>query len=136
MSIEQATTRTEPGQIAPAMEAETATPPTVESEVADATTTSLACYFVKNGSVTWQWGLNNDDSYYKLNGDWKKTPYTKLTKFFTQTSKTDITNAAAKAQSYYGLDGYSLVGIFAANGSSGYNYPVVVNNSEELYPAY
>ena len=136
MSVEQVSTRMEPGQTAPAMEAETATPPTVESGVADATTTSLACYFVKGGSVTWYWGLNNDNSYYKLNGDWKQTPYTKLTKFFTQTSKTDITTAAAKAQSYYGLDGYSLVGIFAADGSSGYNYPVVLNNTEELYPAY
>ena len=104
--------------------------------VADASTSSLACYFSKNGSVTWQWGLNNDNSYYKLNGEWKKTPYTKLTKFFTQTSTSDIMNAAAKAQSYYNLDGYSLVGIFAAESSSGYNYPVVVNSTEELFPAY
>lgn len=136
MSVEQVSPRTEPGQIEPDMEAELGTPPTVQEGVADASTSSLACYFSKNGSVTWQWGLNNDNSYYKLNGDWKKTPYTKLTKFFTQTSTSDIMNAAAKAQSYYNLDGYSLVGIFAAESSSGYNYPVVVNSTEELFPAY
>lgn len=97
-------------------------------------TTSLACYFRKaNGSVEWQWGLNSDNSYYKLNGDWLTTRYTKLQKFVTYTSVEDIQRAASAAQAYYKLVDAVLIGIFAADKSTGYNYPIVVAGNE-LYP--
>ena len=54
------------------------------------TTTSLACYVQKGSDVTWQWGLNNDNSYYVLNGKWIATPYTGLTKFVTNTSQAEL----------------------------------------------
>lgn len=99
-----------------------------------ATTTSLACYFRKtNGDVEWQWGLNDDNSYYKLNGSWFTTPYTKLQKFVTSTSLGDIKRAAGAAQTYYKLTDAVLIGIFAADKSAGYNYPIVVAG-DELYP--
>lgn len=96
-------------------------------------TTSIACYFQKGSDVTWYWGLNNDDSYYKLNGSWATTPYTKLQKFFTNTSQGEIIAAANKAMSYYKLDGYGILAIFAATKSAGYNYPIVVGDTE-LFP--
>jgi hypothetical protein len=135
MSDDQSPTRTEPGEVAPAMDAQPGTPPEVEEAVASGTTTSLACYFSKGSDVTWYWGLNNDNSYFKLNGEWRTTPYTKLQKFFTQTSSSEIRKTAVQAQDYYQLTGYSLLGIFAADKAAGYNYPVVVNNTEELFPA-
>jgi hypothetical protein len=134
MSNDKGLTRTEPGEVASARDAETGPPATVEEAVASATTTSLACYFSKGGSTTWYWGLNDDNSYYKLNGEWKTTPYTRLKKFFTSTTSSEIRARADKAKSYNNLAGYELVAIFAADSSSGYNYPIVVNNTEELYP--
>ena len=48
---------------------------TVDAVAPAQMTTSLACY-VRNGSnITWQWGLNNDNSYYVLRGQWITTPY-------------------------------------------------------------
>ena len=135
MSDDQRTTRTEPGEVAEALSVAEGAPATVEAAVADATTTSLACYFINGSNVTWYWGLNNDNSYYKLNGSWGTTPYTKLTKFFTSTNSSDIGNAAQNAKNYYNLGSYSLFAIFAADSSSGYNYPVVANG-QELYPDY
>ena len=43
-------------------------------------------------------------------------------------------NAAQNARTYYNLGDWSLFAIFASDG--GYNYPIVVNNSQELYPQY
>jgi len=98
------------------------------------TTTSLACYFRKtNGDVEWQWGLNDDNSYYKLNGSWLTTPYTKIQKFMASTSFEDIQRAASASQVYYNLTGAALIGIFAADSTAGYNYPIVASGSE-LYP--
>lgn len=98
------------------------------------TTTSLACYFRKaNGDVEWQWALNNDNSYYKLNGSWFTTPYTKIQKYMTSTSLADIQSAATAAQTYYNLTGAMLIGIFAADSSAGHNYPIVASGNE-LYP--
>ena len=136
MSTDQSLTRTEPGEDVPTAQAETGPPASAEEAVATATTTSLACYFSKGDTTTWYWGLNDDNSYYKLNGEWKTTPWTKLKKFFTTTSSSEITARANKASEYNKLSGYSLVAVFAADSGSGYNYPLVVNNAEELYPNY
>ncbi len=96
-------------------------------------TTTLACYLQKGDEVKWQWGLNNDNSWYKLNGSWHKTPYTKLQKFLTDTSESEIIGAAKNAINYYGMDGYNVLAIFAADKSAGYNYPIVVGD-RELFP--
>jgi hypothetical protein len=135
MSKDQNPTRTEPGEVMTTPEAETRPPSSIESAVATPTTTSLACYFRKSGSETWYWGLDNSDQYYKLNGEWRPTPYTKIQKFFTQTTKSEIVARAERAKTYYNLEGYELVGIFAADSAVGSNYPIVVNDGEELYPA-
>jgi hypothetical protein len=99
------------------------------------TTTSLACYVQKGSDVTWQWGLNNDNSYYVLNGKWIATPYTGLTKFVTNTSQAELVGAANNAIRYYKLAGYTVQSIFAADSGAGYNYPIVAG-STELYPKF
>ncbi|WP_141841926.1 hypothetical protein [Humibacillus xanthopallidus] len=97
------------------------------------TTTSVACYLQKGSDVTWQWGLNADNSYYKLNGYWITTPHTRLQKFVTDTDEAEMMAAANRAIAYYNRTGYSVIGLFAADSSGGYNYPILVGESE-LYP--
>lgn len=105
-------------------------------EALEPTTTSLACYFTNGAKTTWYWGLNNDNSFYKLNGSWYKTPYTKLEKFLVDGgSLEEIDRAAGNAQRYYQLGSWKLLAIFAANTSSGSNYPIVVGDTE-LYPKF
>ncbi len=99
------------------------------------TTTSLACY-VRNGSnVTWQWGFNGDNSYFELTGYWIKTAHTGLTKFVTDTDEAELLAAAEKAIEYYKLTGYTVLALFAADKTAGYNYPIIVGDAE-LYPSY
>lgn len=99
------------------------------------TTTSVACYVSNGESVTWQWGLNADNSYYTLNGYWIKTPQTGLTKFVTDTSQDEMIRAANRAIDYYKLAGYSVLAMFAADKSAGFNYPIIVGDAE-LYPTW
>ena len=99
------------------------------------TTTSVACYLQKGSDVTWHWGLNNDNSWFVLNGRWITTPYTGLTKFVTDTSRGDLLAAAANAIRYYNMSGYTLESLFAADGIGGYNYPIIANGVE-LYPKF
>ena len=89
----------------------------------------IACYFNNNGSVTWQWGLNSDNSYYTFNGDWKTTPQTKIEKFFSLEPYSNLCAACANAKKYYKVSG-DLFGIFAATKNAGYNYPIVLNGIE------
>ena len=99
------------------------------------TTTSVACYVINGSSITWQWGLNDDNSYYALNGYWITTPHTGLTKFVTDTSVDELLTAANQAIFYNKLTGYTVFAMFAADKSAGYNYPIIVGSSE-LYPTY
>ena len=85
--------------------------------------------------MTWQWRLNNDNSYYALNGYWITTPNTRLTKFVTDTDEDELLAAAKNAITYYNLAGYTVLALFAADKSAGYNYPIIVGDSE-LYPTY
>ena len=104
--------------------------------VTAAGSTSLACYFQKGGDVKWYWGLNTDSSWYAMPGDWQKTPQTKLEKFFTTASQSNITSACSNSQTYYGLVGYSLMAAFASQKSAGFNYPIIFNGNTELWPQY
>ncbi len=99
------------------------------------TTTSVACYFQKDGKVTWQWGLKSDDSSYALKGYWITTPHTGLTKFVTTTGEADLAAAADRAKAYHQLSGWTLLAVFAADRSAGFNYPIIVGDAE-LYPTY
>ncbi len=97
------------------------------------TTTSLACYLRKDSSVTWQWGLKDDDSWYELSGYWITTPHTKLTKFVTNTDQAELQAAAQKAIDHHRMAGYSVLAMFAADRSLGFNYPIVLGDAE-LFP--
>lgn len=104
--------------------------------LATADSTSLACYF-KNaaGNVTWQWGLAPGNQWYALTGSWQSTSYTKLQKFFTDTTTGPLADACQRAATYYKLSGYTLLAYFAADKSAGYNYPIV-SCGIELFPRY
>jgi hypothetical protein len=104
--------------------------------VAAADSTSLACYFQKGDDTKWYWGLTSDSGWYALPGEWKKTEYTKLQKFFSSASQSTITTACSNAATYYGLVGYTLKAAFAADKGAGSNYPIVVGGNTELYPQY
>ena len=104
----------------------------------DNTTTYISCYFGTVGSNTWRWGLNNDKrkTYFVMNGEYKKTPFTRNEKFFTAITKSSVDNACATSKSYYNIKQPYIAG-FAANSSAGYNYPIVTVNGStytELYP--
>ncbi len=86
-------------------------PPSVEAAVATATT-SLACYLRKGSSTTRHWRLNDDNSYFKLNGEWKTTPNTKLANSSPTHSLGDY-RESDKGLELNNLDGYDLVAIFA-----------------------
>ena len=103
---------------------------------ATAGNTSLACYFQKDGSNTWYWGLTSNSAWYEMPGDWQTTPLTKLQKFFSTASESQIRAACANTQTYYGLVGYTLQAAFAAQKSAGYNYPIIINGNTELWPQY
>jgi len=98
--------------------------------------TSLACYFQKGNDITWYWGLTSDSAWYALPGNWQKTTYTKLEKFFSTAAQSDITTACSNSSTYYGLVGYSLLGAFAAQSNVGSNYPIVIGGNTELWPQY
>jgi hypothetical protein len=101
---------------------------------ATADTSSLRCYFQKGTAVTWGWGVTSDNAWFKMTGSWTKTPITKLQKFFTTASSSELASAAENALRYYKLVGYTLVGFFAATQGAGGDYPIV-SNGTELFPA-
>lgn len=103
---------------------------------AAADSASLACYFQKGSDTTWYWGLTSDSAWYALSGNWQKTTYTKLEKFFSSASQSDITTACSNSSTYYGLVGYTFVAAFASQKSAGYNYPIVIGGNTELWPQY
>jgi hypothetical protein len=94
-------------------------------------TTSVVCDFQKPmGGSTWQWGLNQDNSWYKLGGSWKARG---SDRFETPISRNEIIASCTRSQHYYGHSGKKLVGVFAANSSVGRNY-VIYANGEEVRP--
>lgn len=103
---------------------------------AAAGSSSVACYFQKGSDITWYWGLTGDSAWYQLPGTWQKTPYTKLEKFFSTASQSDITSACGNSSTYYKLVGYTFVAAFAAEKAAGYNYPIVIGGNTELWPQY
>lgn len=96
-------------------------------------TSSLRCYFRKGSETTWGWGVTNNNAWLTMSGTWATTPTTKLEKFFTSMSQSEMNTAAENALRYYKLVGYTLVGFFAATKSTGFDYPIV-SNGTELFP--
>lgn len=93
----------------------------------------VACYFGSPASPRWQWALAPGNAWFAMDGEWNKTQFTKLEKFFTDTTQSTIHDACLRAQSYYGESG-QLFGMFAATSSTGYNYPIVTGGVE-LFPS-
>ncbi|MBO1349622.1 MAG: hypothetical protein EBE86_020610 [Hormoscilla sp. GUM202] len=107
------------------------------AQPASAGTSNIACYFynTNSDSTTWEWALTENNNYYEIYGDWRKTPFTKLMKFFpsnpANVSYGDICIACDNAKTYNNLgDNYDFFAFFAATSNSGSNYPVVLDGVE------
>ena len=102
---------------------------------AESDSSNTACYFTDNGSITWKWGLNSDNSWYSFAGQWLQTPYTKVEKFSTTSTSYDaIYQSCVNSQKYYGVGG-QLFASFAATSGVGSNYPILVGGGD-LFPNY
>jgi hypothetical protein len=97
---------------------------------ADETYTYTVCYFTKGSERKWEWGLKSDNGWYKLYGTWEKTRDTRIMKFWTKASRTEIQASCMNSQNYYKLRGYTLDKIFAADSARGSNYPIVTPEGE------
>lgn len=98
--------------------------------------TYVVCYFKTAQSSTWRWALESPyrEQWYTIPGNWSKTPFTKLEKFFTGSVKeSDLDEACGNAKAYYRIPD-PLFAIFAATSNTGSNYPIVLSGTE-LYPA-
>ena len=94
------------------------------------TYTYTACYFEKGDDKTWQWGLNGNNGWYELGGRWVKTNETRIERFETSTNRNDIVGSCINSQKYYAKSDYRISGIYAADKSAGYNYPIYANGQE------
>ncbi|NEP87070.1 MAG: hypothetical protein F6K18_09625 [Okeania sp. SIO2C2] len=104
---------------------------------ADSSDSYIACYFynASNDDTTWEWALTKSNDYYKINGSWRTTEYTKLEKFFPSNSVNvsygDICAACDNAKAHKQLgDSYNFLAFFAATSGLGSNYPVVLNGTD------
>jgi hypothetical protein len=94
-------------------------------------TTNVVCYFQKDfEDATWQWGLNDDESWFELRGSWEERG---ITKFLTSQSRDEIVRSCQKSQEYYGHGDKRLINVYAANSSVGHNY-AIHSNGQEVNP--
>ncbi len=101
------------------------------AQAAKKTYTYTACYFQKGDKVsteTWQWGLEPDDSWYTMSGNWAKRRHIGTTYF--NTSDRGAVASCQRSQAYYQLSGYRLVGVYARDKTAGSNYEIRVNGQE------
>jgi hypothetical protein len=90
--------------------------------------TSVVCDFQKpTGGSTWQWGLNKDNSWFKLGGSWQAEG---TYRFSTEVPRDKIVASCEQSKGYYGHSDKTLVGVFAANSSTGSNYAIYVKGQE------
>ena len=89
------------------------------------TTTSVVCYFQQGNNRLWKWGLNANNVSYVLNGSWAKTQYTRIDYFPTPTTAGTIRESCMLSGRYYFPNQrFTVDGIYAANSSVSYNYPI------------
>ncbi|NCJ06249.1 hypothetical protein GS597_06905 [Synechococcales cyanobacterium C] len=99
------------------------------------TYTYTACYFQKGNdlsSITWRWGLQQNNSWYQMNGRWIMTPRTGVMTFESQMSQQNIMDSCANSQRYYQLTGYRIVGAYAADDKASKNYQIYTSNGTQL----
>ena len=94
----------------------------------------IACYFGDASNHQWKWALAPDNGWYSVAGDYGKSQFTKIERFVTSASQSDIATACAKSKAYYNVTG-NLFAAFAATQGAGYNYPIL-SNGTILYPQY
>ena len=94
----------------------------------------VACYFGDASNFQWNWGLTPANGWYSIAGDWNKSQFTKIERFTTAASQSDIVAACAQSKAYYKITG-NFFAAFAATKNTGYNY-LILSNGTYLYPQY
>ena len=83
-----------------------------------------ACYFKNGQKRVWKWGLNANNSWFVMPGNWKKNGDTNTWKFYTTRRKSEVELSCRNARRYYNVTG-NIDGIYAAMKSTGKNYQIV-----------
>jgi hypothetical protein len=94
----------------------------------------VACYFGDASNNQWNWALTPANGWYSLSGDYNKSQFTKIERFVTTASQSDIATACAQSKAYYKITG-NFFAAFAATKAAGYSYPIL-SNGTYLYPQY
>jgi hypothetical protein len=94
----------------------------------------VACYFGDASNNQWHWALNSASGWYSISGDYNKSQFSKIERFVTTASQSDIATACAQSKAYYNIPG-NFFAAFAATQAAGYNYPIL-SNGTYLYPQY
>jgi hypothetical protein len=94
----------------------------------------VACYFGDASNYQWNWALTPANGWYSISGDFNKSKLTKIQRFVTAASQSDIVTACAQSKAYYKITG-NFFAAFAATKGSGYNY-LILSNETYLFPQY
>ncbi len=99
------------------------------------TSTSVVCYFQKNGSTVWNWGLDYNYNWFKLHGKWEKNRVNGEYRFVTGVNKNTIDMSCEHARRYYQRIGYQYKGAYASDSKLGKNHPIF-SNGERISPTF
>jgi hypothetical protein len=94
----------------------------------------VACYFGNQSEHQWKWALTPANGWYSIAGNFNKSPFTKIQRFFTTATQSDIEAACAQSRAYYKITG-SFFAAFAATQNLGANFPIL-SNGAYLFPQY
>ncbi len=98
------------------------------------TYTYTACYFQKNNdpnSTTWRWGLNGDNSWYSMAGDWSNMGGATI--FEARASLDEVEKSCENSKAYYNFGSeYQITGIYARDSGAGSNYSIYANDGMTL----
>ena len=93
-----------------------------------ASTTSLVCYVGTPGKKdsTWHWGLNDDNSWYALEGSW--IDGNTMFQLDGNITMDDLRKAARNSVKYYGPPEATLKALYASDSSLGQNHKILLHD--------
>jgi hypothetical protein len=98
------------------------------------TYTYTACYFRKTNdpnSTTWRWGLNRDNSWYSMAGNWGNMQGATI--FEARASLNEVQQSCENSKAYYNFGReYQMTAIYARDTVAGKNYQIYANDGKTL----
>ncbi|AFZ47388.1 hypothetical protein Cyast_1424 [Cyanobacterium stanieri PCC 7202] len=98
------------------------------------TYTYTACFFQKTNdpnSTAWRWGLNDDNSWYSMAGNWSNMRGTTI--FEASGDLEEIRKSCENSKAYYNFGSeYEITGIYARDSGAGSNYLIYANDGATL----